>query len=597
LVEYAGNKGNAGIVARWLALHFQRRALSSPAALRHSLQSRLDEIERRLRDPQDAETPTPDENAIGSSLFDRDPGESLTEEEAVRRTDLALILAKHYMIKEKDVLEKALNVAKKISVGQDAKFQNLAKTVLPELFRFAGRVIVFTRYYDTLAYLADNLPDVLGAGTAVLKMHGDMSEAQRRETFGKFERSAKAVLIATDVISEGLNLQHACSQVVHFELPWNPNRLEQRNGRVDRFGQPKPTVHIRTLVMDHWLDMAILELLINKAERIRRERGFAPPFWGDEQNILTLLRARGYALKDKASDQQSFLNQLFTVPGEKPDTDAVDPLSDEVIERVAQDSFYGELDVSLPDVQSRLERSRRLIGSPEQIERFVRQALAFYHCTVQEERDKSLTLLLPEPRLQLPGIGNELRKAIFSPEMALADPELTVLDIGHPLVRRLIEVAKEDFFKAGARSGRAVAMVLSGLKEVTIHYRYLARFAGGKTEAVLEELIDVAFPVYGNTALTPEEIGEFLSATPGQRQPRQDECQPHFEEAWKSAIRDKATAAAIERRRGELVKERMELRDRLKKDAKDVDTSWLDGAEKIKIVSQDLLTATLYLPR
>jgi hypothetical protein len=597
IVEYAGGRGNAGIVARWLALHFQRRALSSPAALRNSLESRLAEIERRLGEPADTAAPSPDEGAIESSLFDRDPGESMTDEEAVRRTDLALILEKHYLIKEREPLEKALAAARKIKPVQDAKFQNLAKTVLPELFRHDGRVIVFTRYYDTLAYLADNLPSALGSSVSVLTMHGDMSEAQRRETFARFERTAKCVLVATDVISEGLNLQHACSQIVHHELPWNPNRLEQRNGRVDRFGQPKPTVYVRTLVMDHWLDMAILELLINKADRIRKERGFAPPFWGDEENILHLLRTRGYALKKAADMQGTFFSQLFCGPPADQDTDTEDPLSDEVVERVAQDSFYGEVEISLPDVQTRLERSRKLIGSPQQIESFVRQALSHFHCIIREERDKSLTILMPEPRLQLPGIGNELRKATFSPEMALADPDLNVLDIGHPLVRRLVEIVKEDFFRAGAQSGRAVSIVTPGCKEVTVLYRFLARFAAQNHGSVLEELVDAAFPVYGDRAYTIEEIERLLAMPPAARLAKPAECQPHFDAAWGSTVREKAVKDAVERRRQELVRERTELRERIKKDSKAADTAWLDGADQIKLISLDLLTATLHLPR
>ena len=78
-------------------------------------------------------------------------------------------------------------------------------------------------------------------------MHGGMSFAQRQEVFRKFDQSPKAILIATDVISEGLNLQRLAANLIHYELPWNPNRLAQRNGRVDRIGQQHETVHIRTL--------------------------------------------------------------------------------------------------------------------------------------------------------------------------------------------------------------------------------------------------------------------------------------------------------------------------------------------------------------
>ena len=78
----------------------------------------------------------------------------------------------------------------------------------------------------------------------MLTIHGGLNERQRREVFLEFERAKVGILVAADAISEGINLQHAAAQVIHYELPWNPNRLEQRNGRVDRFG-PSPGLSVQ----------------------------------------------------------------------------------------------------------------------------------------------------------------------------------------------------------------------------------------------------------------------------------------------------------------------------------------------------------------
>ena len=173
------------------------------------------------------------------------------------------------------------------------------------------------------------------------------------------------------------------------------------------------------------------------------------------------------------------------------------------------------------------------------------------------------------------------------------------LDIGHPLVRRLIELVKEDFFREGATSGRTAALVIPTCSEVTVHYRYLVRFAGGNDGAVLEELIDLAFPVYNkNGALSALSLEQLATASPDSRVPQPDETEPHFDAAWNHRNRDLWLEAAIEERKAELIHEREELRDRVVREARDdVDTSWLDGAGKLKAVSSDLLTATLYLPR
>ena len=102
--------------------------------------------------------------------------------------------------------------------------------------------------------------------------------AQRNEVFTAFELAERAVLVATDCISEKANLQRACAELVHYELPWNPNRLEQRNGRIDRFYQREPFVGIRTLVLDDPLDASLLYLIVRQAEEMRADYGFRPPF-------------------------------------------------------------------------------------------------------------------------------------------------------------------------------------------------------------------------------------------------------------------------------------------------------------------------------
>src|SRR5690606_5988510 len=148
-------------------------------------------------------------------------------------------------------IRKVIEFAHTLTPKDDEKLLTLKKQVLPELLQKDNKVIVFTRFRDTLDYLEKNLKS---KEFEVLTMHGEMSMNARTETFAKFDRCKSAILIATDVISEGLNLQRLASSVVHYELPWNPNRLEQRNGRIDRIGQKKAVVNIRTLVVGKSLD-------------------------------------------------------------------------------------------------------------------------------------------------------------------------------------------------------------------------------------------------------------------------------------------------------------------------------------------------------
>jgi len=584
---------------RWIVLHFQKRALSSPAALRESLKNRLNEIRKRISEGEQACERAPDAELMKKNVFDVDTGERVDSEEASRRADRSVLGDEASLRFQESLVLSLLEKAKKITPAKDSKLQHLLRRTLPELARRSPKVIIFTRYKDTLNYLVDMLYKSLASETQVLSLHGDFTHAKRREVFKEFERARRAVLVATDAISEGLNLQHVCSQVVHYELPWNPNRLEQRNGRVDRFGQRADTVSIRTLVMDQTLDVTILKHLIKKAAKIRQDRGFCPPYFGDEVNIAHLILSHAKE-SDRELTQLSLFDDEMDPVKEALERRLFDPLGDDVVERVEKDSFYGKTDISLPDINERLERTHRLIGSPGEIRAFVESALNRYKCEIRHEADDSLTLVLREPRLQLPGIGAKLEKATFDPRAALSDPEFVVLDIGHPLVRRLIDLVREDFFRAGANNGRTAALVTKAVDTVTVLYHYLVRFVvDTRPQSVIEELIPVAFPVYGERPLSPQETEAILphNITVGPRLPAPDETLPHYEEAENSPLRSLALEAATAQRRDALIHERKELREKLEREGDSSLREWLEGIDRLSIASRDLLTATLYLPR
>ena len=125
---------------------------------------------------------------------------------------------------------------------------------------------------------------------AVVTIHGGMGREHRIAVQESFRHDPHVqILLATDAAGEGINLQRA-HLMVNYDLPWNPNRLEQRNGRIDRFGQPKEKVVIRTLVMNDTLEADILRVLVEKAKRIREDYGFSPPYFDDETSIIQLIQ-------------------------------------------------------------------------------------------------------------------------------------------------------------------------------------------------------------------------------------------------------------------------------------------------------------------
>ena len=89
------------------------------------------------------------------------------------------------------------------------------------------------------------------------------------------------ILLATDAAREGLNFQAHCADLFHFDLPWNPGRIEQRNGRIDRKLQPAPEVHCHYFVLPQRVEDRVLEVLVRKTETIKKELGRVDEFWRD----------------------------------------------------------------------------------------------------------------------------------------------------------------------------------------------------------------------------------------------------------------------------------------------------------------------------
>ena len=160
-------------------------------------------------------------------------------------------------------------------------------------------MVVFCRFIATAHYVARHLRDNL-AGIAVAAVTGEMPPKEREAQVARIGAQDARVLVATDCLSEGVNLQEHFDAVVHYDLSWNPTRHEQREGRVDRFGQPSRTVRATLLYgFNNPVDGAVLQVILRKAARIREELGVPVPV-PDEGRSLTqallkavLLRRRG----------------------------------------------------------------------------------------------------------------------------------------------------------------------------------------------------------------------------------------------------------------------------------------------------------------
>ena len=236
-----------------------KRAFSSPWSLAQSVARRLAAIERDIAE-SGAE---PDAEQLPLPLGDPD-GEQTPDD---LPPDWPVDVGLRDPVRDRQWLAALLNACHAAS-GAERKLAILRRL----LRRTNEKAIVFTEYRDTLRHVQQTLE----GGVPIVILHGGMTRDERSAALNEFDRGSRSVLLATDAAGEGLNLQRGCRLVVNLELPWNPMRLEQRIGRVDRIGQTR-TVHAIHLVAAATGEMRILERLRARVAQARADIGAPDP--------------------------------------------------------------------------------------------------------------------------------------------------------------------------------------------------------------------------------------------------------------------------------------------------------------------------------
>ena len=253
-------------------------------------------------------------------------------------------------------------------------------TTLKNLIKDGYDPIVFCRYIPTAEYVAEHLDGQLGRKTVIAAVTGTLSPAQRIERIEKLaeprpENGARRVLVATDCLSEGVNLQHHFNAVVHYDLAWNPTRHEQREGRVDRFGQRSADVRVVTIYgSDNDIDGMVLDVLIRKHREIRKSTGISVPVPDETSAAVTDAVVEWLLRRDKAAASQQALFDLDEVTGQQAlDLDAE---WNSMAERERRSrSRYAQGSIHPDDVAREVTATRTALGSDDEIRSFTRTAL------------------------------------------------------------------------------------------------------------------------------------------------------------------------------------------------------------------------------
>ena len=254
VVSKAGDQKKDQRLAFWGTLALMRCVGSSPAAALSALRNRASNEAERL-EPQIYDEDGDDEDAVDvepNTIFANDPA-----------------------------LQALLDQATSLSATKDPKLDALVSALKP-LLKAGANPVVFCRYLATAEHVKEGLRKAFPRLT-IEAVTGELTPDERRDRVSEMSiedgvKDIQRILVATDCLSEGINLQQLFDTVVHYDLSWNPTRHQQREGRVDRFGQPAELV--RSIMMfspDSAIDGAVLDVILRKAEEIRKATGVTVP--------------------------------------------------------------------------------------------------------------------------------------------------------------------------------------------------------------------------------------------------------------------------------------------------------------------------------
>ena len=305
LQEYADSftddvKGYRGVIFDFVMKLLKKRLFSSPAAFRKTIEKHEKTIlEKTNKSPTKSENTFQQKLSIIDDEFNDDEEfdsstESVVEEvseyfESLNKDQLAIL---------KKLKEYGSNFSE--SGNKDSKANKLVYWIKEHLFTNGKwndrRVLIFTEYRDTQKWLLDTIFSTAGISgeDRIMSIYGGMKVEDREKIKAAFQADPKEskvrILLATDAASEGIDLQNFCNDLIHYEIPWNPNRMEQRNGRLDRHGQKADKVNIYHFVGSGYKNNVVaakvgdleadLEFLMRaalKIERIREDLGKIGP--------------------------------------------------------------------------------------------------------------------------------------------------------------------------------------------------------------------------------------------------------------------------------------------------------------------------------
>ncbi|HDJ66772.1 MAG TPA: helicase, partial [Nitrososphaeria archaeon] len=423
-------------------LILQRRLASSTYALLRSLERRKRRLEELMREPE-----LPEERVMISLEEVDDYEERERWEQEKKWETLSIAANKEELKKEIQTVDRLINMAEEVIRGEhEVKLRELKKAI-EEGFRkireMGGneKILIFTESKDTMEYLVSKLRKW---GYSVIFMHGGMSLEDRIRA-EKIFRDKAQVMVSTEAGGEGVNLQF-CHIMINYDIPWNPVRLEQRMGRIHRYGQQKD-VYIFNLVAENTREGRVLIKLLEKIDEIRRALGsdkvfdvIGDIFYG--KNLYQLILeavANSRSIDDVIKEidvkvDEGYLRKVREILGESLATRYID----------------------YTKIRQFAEKAKEYRLIPEYVEAFFKKAFEKAGGRLRVRRDGFIAI--DSVPYEVRKIAEEVdfknryglvmrsyRKVTFDKDLAFKNPDAEFISFGHPLFEALLEWVRRNF--------------------------------------------------------------------------------------------------------------------------------------------------------
>jgi len=466
-------------VRYWGALALLRCVMSSPKAALAALESRQNRLGPKETSPLEEE-----EDLFRGFVFESDQEQTDDEHPTppIEEAEINLSNSERQKLRDLSRFAQAL-----LEPGQDTKLEGAIKAI-QDLLSEGYHPIVWCRYVATAEYVADELQRPLTnkyPDLQVICITGRQADEERRAYIDNIDATRPRVLVATDCLSEGINLQEKFTAVIHYDLPWNPNRLEQREGRVDRYGQTAKEVKVvRYYGRDNPVDGVVLDVLLKKAHEIHHTLGTYVPVPENSESVmeavLNALFLRGYSQGKTKQLAFDFMPESVTQLHRRWEFDAER-------EKITRTRF-AQRAIKPEEVRRELEAADAVLGDPHAVEDFVRNAAQQLGLTIEPDRTpqvyrvitQELPPELPEAiRFALP----KKKDGVWRISFVSPTPEgAEYVGRNHPFVAALARFLLEEALtrKNGeARASRAGVIATRAVNQPTtlllLRVRYLVK--------------------------------------------------------------------------------------------------------------------------